>query len=158
MVPGKKQDRELRERRYILETLDREVDRQRLSVASRASAGMTRASILIASAGVLMSVEAATLTTGKFEVASMCLAAVAVVLGAIVLVPRHGGENGIEDLQDELWNLKRDAATHRLLHRKLEILREDERLLKQRSLFAIYGFGTFVLALLALMADLICQS
>ena len=158
MTTKRWRDHQYKVRRHHIEALDREVDRQRLGVASRANAGTTRASILLASAGVIMSVEASKPSPGPFEVVSICLAAIAGILGILVLLPRGGPENGVEDLKDEIWPLGRDRATYIMFHRKLEILTKDESLLRQRSSFASWGFGAFGLSLFSLVAGLLCSS
>lgn len=150
----RKQIRELRERREIIDALGAEVERQRESLSVRASAMTTRLSVLVAAASVTGGLQ---LTQGQptpWYVVGVFLAGMAALLGGVGLWPRGGGENGVEDLQDELWNEPPAVAAYVLVHRKLEILKDDESTLKFRAWFARFGFLALGLSVIAIAIHL----
>ncbi len=147
----------MRERRtykrhqHVIDALDREVDRQRSSVARRGAAMLTRGGVLLAAAGVTLSIEVNSSSSGAFHIAAIALAAFAAALGAMAVIPRSGPENDVRELEKELWSMGPQEATHVLLHRKHEILRSDEKILNQRSKYWLAGCASFVLSLVALV-------
>jgi hypothetical protein len=71
------------------------------------------------------------------------------------LWPRAGEENGVEDLQNELWNMHPDRAAYVLLHRKLDVLKTDEKSLHRRRVFAAAGFLLLALSIVSVALQVI---
>lgn len=141
-----------KENRALITALDQEVDRQRLSVSARSNAAVTRLSILVAAVGVTIGalVNSGTVE-GGLAIAALGFAVIAALLGVVGLWPRLGSENGIEDLRDELWQMDEDEARYVLVHRKTEVLKDDEKLLRYRSQITRFGFLTLSISI-AMMA------
>jgi hypothetical protein len=149
------EDQQLAERRGLIDLLSAEVDEQRRSYASRAVSMNTRLSILIAAASLASGLQIAAHAPHFWYNVGACLAALAAIAGVVGLWPRTGGENGVEDIQGELWNLTPDRAAYQFMHRKLEILREDESTLHWRRYFAVIGFGLLALSIVAVALQVI---
>lgn len=114
----RREDRELKSRLWITRELLAEVDRQRESAGSRTVAMITRLSILMAAASIAGGAALTQKDPGFSLVAAALLAAAAAVTGAVALLPRGVGENGIEEMQREMWNVEESRALHVLLARK----------------------------------------
>ncbi|MEO6532053.1 MAG: hypothetical protein ABIO06_00610 [Pseudolysinimonas sp.] len=149
-----REDRELKSRLWITRELLAEVDRQRESAAGRTTTMITRLSILMAAASVAGGATLTQKDPGVFLVAAAMLAAGAAVTGVVALVPRGVGENGIEETQREMWNVNEPRALHVFLSRKLETLRDEERLLDFRAWCARIGFMLLTLSLVAIAAGI----
>lgn len=150
----KSERRQLRERRELVDELSREVDRQRASHAGRANAMTTRLSILVAGASVTGGLQLAVDSPTCWYVLGVFLAGAAALFGAAGLWPVSGTENGVEDLQNELWNAPPEEAAYVLLHRKLEILRDEEKTLTARAWLSRLGFGALALSIVAIAIHL----
>lgn len=151
----RREDRQLRARMWITRELLAEADRQRESAGSRTAAMITRLSILMAAASVAGGAALTQYRPGVFLVAAAVLAALAAVAGAVALLPRRVGENGIEEMQREMWNVDEPRALHVYLGRKVEILRDEERLLDFRATCSKVGFVLLTLSLIAIGAGVI---
>jgi hypothetical protein len=127
------------ERRVLIDALHDEVDRQRGFVAQRSSAMANRASALVASAGIITGLQASTTLSVPFLFSIFCAGA-AVILGVLVLIPRFGGELGIEQTETDYWNDRDTEAIRNLTKAKLGILRADELALKRRRKLILAGF------------------
>lgn len=154
-VAVKREHRQVRERRGLIDLLSAEVDKQRESYASRSGSMNTRLSVLIAAASLVSGLQISTHQPHFWYIVGVCLAAAAALSGVIALWPRSGGENGVADLQNELWNLKPDMAAYVLMHRKLEVLRADEKTLHWRKTFATAGFLLLALSIVAVALQVI---
>lgn len=144
------EDRELKSRLWITRELLAEVDRQRESAAVRMTTMMTRLSILMAAASVAVGAALTQKHPGMLLVGAALLAASAGVVGVIALLPRGVGENGIDEMQREMWNVIEPRALHVYLARKVETLRDEERLLDFRASCARIGFVLLTLSLIAI--------
>lgn len=101
---------------------------------------MNRASVLVASAGILTGLQ----TSGSWSLLfaiSVSFSAIAAVLGVLVLVPRLGGEVNIDQAEKDYWNNLDAEAIRNLTKYKLDILRVDESALKKRRTLLLLGFG-----------------
>lgn len=150
----KHERRELRERRGLIDNLSAEVDRQRASHAGRTNAMTTRLSILVAAASVTGGLQLGVDKPTAWYVVGVFLAGAAALLGAAGLWPVSGTENGIEELQNELWNKSPDEAAYILMHRKLEILRDEEKVLTIRAWLSRFGFGALAMSIIAIAIHL----
>ena len=146
------EDRDLKSRLWITRELLAEVDRQRESAAARTATMMTRLSILMAAASVAVGAALTQKNPGLFLIAAALFAASAAVVGVVALLPRGVGENGIEEMQREMWNADEPRALHVYLDRKVETLRDEERLLDFRASCARIGFVLLTLSLVAIAA------
>lgn len=151
----RREDRELNSRLWITRELLAEVDRQRESAGNRTAAMITRLSILMAAASVAGGAALTQKHPGLFLVAAALLAASAAVAGAVALLPRRVGENGVEEMQREMWNVDEPRALHVYLARKVETLRDEERLLDFRASWSRVGFVLLTLSLIAIGAGVI---
>jgi hypothetical protein len=146
----RREDRQLKSRLWITRELLAEVDRQRESAAGRTAAIITRLSILLAAASVAGGAALTQNHPGVFLVIAAVLAAAAAVAGAVALLPRRVGENGIDEMQREMWNVDEPRALHVYLSRKVETLRDEERLLDFRAVWSKVGFVLLTLTLIAI--------
>lgn len=146
----RREDRQLEERLWITRELLAEVDRQRESAATRTAAMITRLSILMAAASVAGGAALTQTHPGACLVAAAVLAALAAVAGVVALLPRQVGENGIEEMQREMWNVNEPRALHVFLARKVETLRDEEKLLDFRADWSKVGFVLLTLSLVAI--------
>lgn len=146
---GEKLDRELHDRRSIIDLLGAELTHQRQGYASRASSMNSRLGILVAAASLVTGLQSSTTSPGLFVVIGACLSALAALTGVFGFWPRSGDENGIESLQAELWNLSPDHAAYLLLHRQLEVLKDDEQFLRRKAWVVRVGFALLALSIVA---------
>lgn len=149
------EDRQLEARLWITRELLAEVDRQRESAGTRTAAMITRLSILMAAASVAGGAALTQKHPGVFLVAAAVLAACSAIAGAVALLPRRVGENGIEQMQREMWNVDEPRALHVFLARKVETLRDEERLLDFRAKWSKVGFVVLALSLVAIGAGVV---
>jgi hypothetical protein len=147
---NKEKRRELRERIGLIRELSAEVDRQRVNHAGRASAMTTRLSILVAAASVTGSLQIGQASPSVWYVIGTFLAGAAALLGAAGLWPVSGSENGVEGLRDELWDKSPEEAEYTLMDRKLEILRDEEKLLGVRAWLGRFGFAALAFSIVAI--------
>lgn len=151
---SKKELRQLTKRRGLIDDLSAEVDRQRTGHAGRASAMTTRLSILVAAASVTGSMQLGEQAPTAWYIVGVFLAGLAALLGAAGLWPVSGSENGVDDLKNELWNEPPDRAAYILMDRKLEILRDDEKVLAVRAWLSRFGFTSLGLSVVAIAIHL----
>lgn len=152
---SRREDRDLKSRLWITRELLAEVDRQRESAGSRTAAMITRLSILMAAASVAGGAALTQNDPGVFLVAAALLAASAAVVAVAALLPRGVGENGIDEMQREMWNVEEPRALHVFLARKVETLRDEERLLDFRASCARIGFVLLTFSLIAIAAGVV---
>lgn len=145
-----REELQLKSRLWITRELLAEVDRQRESAGGRTAAMITRLSILLAAASVAGGAALTQKHPGVFLVGAAVLAAAAAVAGAVALLPRRVGENGIDEMQREMWNVDEPRALHVYLSRKVETLRDEERLLDFRAVWSKVGFVLLTLSLIAI--------
>ena len=145
---------QLKDRQILIQSLSAEVDRQRDSVSGRANSMTTRLSILVAAASVTGGLQLGIDTPTIWYVVGVFLAGAAALLGAAGLWPVSGTENGIEELQNELWNMAPAEAAYVLMHRKLEILRDEEKVLTVRAWLSRLGFSALALSIIAIAIHL----
>lgn len=137
--PWTKLEDQIGDRRVLVDALHEEVDRQRSSVAQRSGAMANRASALVASAGIITGLQSTSTLSLPFFL-SILSAATAVILGVLVLLPRLGGELGIEQAETDYWNDRDTEAIRNLTKAKLDVLRADERALKRSRKLLLAGF------------------
>lgn len=126
----------LESKRELIVALDADVDRQ-LAAAETASAGITtRASILIAAAGV---------TSGLQVSAQSVIPAVLAVIGALVgvslMLMRTATEVPILEAEATFWAQSPMAARRNLVHWKNDVLAEREESLRRRRIVLVSGFA-----------------
>jgi hypothetical protein len=151
---SRKLRREIRERGPIILMLAQEVDAQRASYAARSASMNTRLSVLVAAASLATGLQVDLQTPHFWYLLGSCLAAGAAIAGVVALWPRYGGENGVEELQRELWNYPPDMARYVLLHRQLDVLKEDEGRLSVRAWCARIGYSLLALSIVAVALQL----
>lgn len=149
------EEEQVAERRGLIDLLSAELDTQRAGYASRAGSMNTRLSVLVAAASLVSGLQIAAHSPHFWYIMGACLAATAALTGVIALWPRTGGENGIEQLRNELWNMTPDMAAYVLLERKLEVLKIDESNLHWRRYFAVAGFASLALSIVAVALQVI---
>ncbi|KJL32261.1 hypothetical protein [Microbacterium azadirachtae] len=137
----------LRAQRELITALDADVDRQ-LAAAETASAGITtRASVLIAAAGV---------TSGLQVSSAVVIPAVLAVLSALVgvglLLMRTAKEVPILEAEETFWAQPPVTARRNILHWKNGVLLERERSLYRRRAVLVVGFA---LLAASISADLV---
>lgn len=151
-LPWPKSD-SVSDRRVLIIALDAEVDRQRDSAGQRANAISNRASTLVASAGIIASLQASEIWNIWFILGIFCSAA-AGVLGVLVLVPRLGGELDVAQAERDNWNDRDTEAIRNLTNAKLSVLRSDEKALKKRRKLLLWGFALLAAATCSSVAHL----
>lgn len=114
----------------------------------------TRLSILVAAASVAGGLQLGAAHPTPWYVVGVFLAGAAALLGAAGLWPVSGTENGIKELQDELWNTSSGEGAYIFMHRKLEILRDEEKVLTVRAWLSRFGFGALALSIIAIAIHL----
>jgi hypothetical protein len=149
------EERQLSERRHVVDALAAELDVQRQSFIARSSSMNTRLSILVAAASLTSGLQVASHQSRAWLIVAVCLSAAGAVCGVFALLPRTGGENGIEALQAELWNETPARAAYLLLHRKLEILKDDEKSLHRKRWLAIAGFAFLAMSIVSVAIQII---
>jgi len=135
-------------RRVLIEALDREVDLRRTFVAAKAESMTTKASILVASASLVTALQSIGGHSPWVGVA-IALAAVAAVLGIVVLLPRIGAELDLAATEENLWHETDMEAVRGLTLAKKGLLEKDERALWWRAILIAVGFTALALSLIA---------
>ena len=128
--------RSIRAQRELIAALDADVDRQ-LAAAETASAGVTtRASVLIAAAGV---------TSGLQVSSTVIIPAILAVLSALVgvglLLMRTAKEVPILEAEETFWAQPPVTARRNLMHWKNGVLLEREQSLHRRRAVLVVGFA-----------------
>lgn len=134
------------DRQTLILALDAEVDRQRTSVGHRSRAISNRASTLVASAGIITSLQSSSSFSIWFML-SICCGLIAAVVGVLVLIPRLGGELDIGQAENDFWNDRDTEAIRNLAQAKLAVLRTDEQALKSRRKLLLWGFILLALSI-----------
>lgn len=153
-----REDRELQQRLWITRELLAEVDRQRGSASERTTAMITRLSILMAAASVAGGAALTQKNPGVALILAAVLAAMSAIAGAVALLPRRVGDNGIGEMQREMWNQSEPRGLHVFLARKVETLRDEERLLDFRALWLRIGYALLTLSLAAIATGVVLRS
>lgn len=134
-------------RGVLFERLDQEVDHQRADAARRSDALATRASVLVASASLLTTLQAG---AGDFGFSlTILLTVLAAAAGVGVLFMRSGEQLDIALTEQNLWSKAEGEARRELLYQKLYILRADEKLLRRRASILNTGFALLTASLVA---------
>lgn len=119
----------------LIAALNADVDRQ-LAAADHASAGMTtRASILIAAAGVTSGLQ----VSADLGVPAI-LAVAAALVGVSLLLMRTADEVPIREAEETFWAQPPVVAKRNLMHWKNGVLLANEKSLRRRRIALIAGF------------------
>lgn len=125
----------LRSQRELILALDADVDRQ-LAAADAASAGITtRASILIAAAGLTSGLQ-----VSEQAVVPAILAVLSALVGVSLLLMRTADEIPILEAETTFWAQPPVVARRNLLHWKNGVLLEREQSLRHRRALLVSGF------------------
>ena len=116
--------------------LNAEVDRQLSSTEATSAAISTRASILVAAAGLTSGVQ-----LSAESALPALFTAMSALLGVALLVMRTASEVPISEAEARFWTDSPVVAIRNLMHWKLGVLRERERSLARRRRVLILGFG-----------------
>lgn len=128
--------RSLSAQKELITALDADVDRQ-LAAAETASAGITtRASILIAAAGVTSGLQ-----TSDQSAVPAVLAILATLVGVCLLLMRTAAEVPIVEAEETFWAQSPMVARRNLMHWKNGVLLEREQSLRRRRIALVSGFG-----------------
>lgn len=126
----------LRDQAALIEALDGDIDRQLAESAAAASSISTRASILVAAAG---------LTSGlQYSTASlipMILTTAAALIGVGLLLMRRATEVPIEAAEADFWSDPPTTARRNIMYWKLDVLKERESNLERRRPVLVTGFA-----------------
>lgn len=114
----------------------------------------TRLSILVAAASVTGGLQLGVDQPTAWYVVGVFLAGAAAIFGAAGLWPVSGTENGVTALKEELWNMTPAEAAYVFMERKLEILRDEEKVLTVRAWLSRFGFGALALSIIAIAIHL----
>lgn len=126
----------LEQQRTLVVALNADVDRQLASSEAASAAMSTRASILVAAAGLTSGVQLSAQSAWP-----AVLTAVAALVGVMLLVMRTTSEVPIADAEKQFWTDTPVAAIRNLMHWKLGVLRERERSLSRRRWLLVSGFA-----------------
>lgn len=151
MTPGEDEPDDFEVHSEHLRLLNDEVDRQRLDVSERANSGLTRASILIAAAGITIGATVDQQPLSSLGAVAMTISVLAAVCGVAALWPRAGVEHSIEGMIADTWSKGGDEAAFVIMHRKIDILKGEERLLHDRSRWVRTGYLLFGVSLVVLL-------
>lgn len=125
----------MRSQYELVIALDADIDRQ-LQAADAASAAIsTRASILVAAAGLTSGLQ-----TSSVSFTPASLAIVAALVGIALLMMRTATEIPILEAETRFWKNPPAVARRNLLHWKHDVLRERESSLVKRRRALIAGF------------------
>lgn len=120
----------------LIAALSADVDRQ-LVAAEHASAGMTtRASILIAAAGVTSGLQ----VSADLGVPAV-LAVAAALVGVSLMLMRTAEEVPILEAEETFWAQPPVTAKRNLMHWKHRVLLANERSLRRRRVVLVAGFA-----------------
>lgn len=120
----------------LVAALSADVDRQ-LTAAEHASAGMaTRASILIAAAGVTSGLQ----VSADLGVPAI-LAVAAALVGVSLMLMRTAEEVPILEAEETFWAQSPVTAKRNLMHWKNRVLLANERSLRKRRVVLVAGFA-----------------
>lgn len=141
---------DLHAQQALITALDADVNRQ-LNAADAASSGITtRASILIAAAGLTSGLQ-----TSTDLIAPAVLTVAAALVGVGLLLMRTANEVPILEAEETFWQEPPVAAQRGLLHWKHGVLREREASLRRRRIVLIIGFALVAVSISwELVADL----
>lgn len=120
----------------LILALDADVNRQ-LDAAEAASTGITtRASILIAAAGLTSGLQ-----LSSQLIVPAILTVVAALVGVGLLIMRTANEIPILEAEETFWTDAPAVAQRNILHWKHDVLREREKSLHRRRIVLIVGFA-----------------
>lgn len=131
--------------------VDAELDRQLLAQARSFTSNASRASLLIAAAGITLSFAG----NGRAPISLVTLAGllglVAVACGLVALWPRKGTEQDIEGMLEDVWNTSAAEAVHIVMSRKLDTRKAGGEDLFNRARWVRYGFVAYAACLLTVL-------
>jgi hypothetical protein len=140
-------ERNVAERRHLIEILLSDSERQLAANAGTASALGTRAAILIASASIVTGLQLARPSDAAWYLLALIAAGVAALGGVIVVLPRRGHEADLREIETLAWNETDTIASRRLLHTRLAILNRDKGSLFWRAIVLVAAFVILIVAL-----------
>jgi hypothetical protein len=140
-------EKNVSDRRYLVELLLIDAARQLAANAGTASALGTRAAILIASASIVTGLQLTRPTDAGWYLLALISAGVAALMGVIVVLPRRGREIDLTDLESAAWNETDTVAARRLLHSRIDVLARDKRALSWRAVVLVLAFGVLIVGL-----------
>lgn len=127
--------RNLLPQRELINALDADVDRQMQAAETSSAAISTRASILVAAAGLTSGLQ-----TSSVSFVPAALAVLAALIGVALLMMRTASEVPIIEAESTFWNDAPDVARRNLMYWKHSVLREREGSLVRRRRVLIVGF------------------
>lgn len=141
--------REVGARRALIEALSADVDRQLASAEGRSRDIQTRAGVIIAAAGIIVTLGVSEhITVGWFTFA-VWAAGLGAFLGVVVLIPRLGQEIRISDEESRLWNEGDTVALRDLMYARLAVLKDIEQGLVWRAWVVSGGFALLAISVMA---------
>jgi len=143
--------------RPVLESIDREVDRQTDLHAKHSSAVSTRAALLVSTAVIFVSLPKADSAVGACTYnLALAFASVGAVCGVLALLRYSKGEEvSLRHLEKELWNVSQVDAVRALTAEKIATLEQDRERLEARHRITAVGFIFLSLSLLAIVLHLV---
>lgn len=128
-------------------TVDAELDRQLLAQSRAVAGNASRATVLIAAAGITLSFATAAQAPISLVVLAGVFGLTAVACGIVALWPHHSTEHDVAGMLDDVWNATPGEAVHLVLARKLETRNLDGDDLFQRARWVRYGFIAYAACL-----------
>jgi hypothetical protein len=126
---------QMRPQHELIVALDADIDRQLQAADATSAAISTRASILIAAAGLTSGLQ-----TSSVSFTPASLAILAALIGVALLMMRTTTEIPILEAETRFWKNSPAVARRNLMHWKHDVLRERERSLVKRRRVLIAGF------------------
>lgn len=147
----------LRGREALIDDLLLDVDRQLASAEGRTRDLHSRASVLIATASILVGISAIDARIDVWFIAACTFAVVAAICGIVVLIPRYGEEVPLRDFENQHWDESHIVARHALYRKKIDILAEIDSALVWRAWVVSAGFACLILCLVAAALTVIAE-
>lgn len=122
--------------RELVLALNADVDRQLVSSEASAAAMSTRASLLVAAAGLTSGVQ-----LSAESALPALVTALSAITGVLLLLMRTAPEVPVAEAEAQFWTNPPVVAVRNLMHWKLDVLRERERSLLRRRWVLILGFA-----------------
>lgn len=135
------------ERRFLVELLLADAERQLAANAGTASALGTRAAILIASASIVTGLQLTRPADAGWYLLALISAGLAALLGVVVVLPRRGREIVLSNLETSAWNETDTVAARRLLYSRIDVLRRDKQDLSWRAVVLVVAFAVLIVGL-----------
>lgn len=151
--------RGLRRNRVLIDALSADADRQLAAVERRHEAVVSRASLLIAAAGVsgsLLAPSDATVASVFSTVATIASLAAAAVAVAVLFMRLRATEVDLEGALAQYWDDDPAEAIRNFTTYRMQVVRDDERALVRRTALLHSAFALFVVALAAAAAHAVC--